>query len=95
MVKNLPASAGDTGSVPGLGRSPGEEMVTHSIGSPDPLAWKIPWMEKPGRLQSVGSQRVGHDLVSKQQTTIPQDKWTTRFLEMERSKQFLCVSSLI
>ena len=25
------------------------------------LAWKIPWMEEPGRLQSVGSQRVGHD----------------------------------
>ena len=25
------------------------------------LAWKIPWMEKPGRLQSMGSQRVGHD----------------------------------
>ena len=26
------------------------------------LAWKIPWMEEPGRLQSMGSQRVGHDL---------------------------------
>ena len=25
------------------------------------LAWKIPWMEEPGRLQSMGSQRVGHD----------------------------------
>ena len=25
------------------------------------FAWKIPWMEKPGRLQSMGSQRVGHD----------------------------------
>ena len=25
------------------------------------LAWKIPWMEKPGRLQSMGSRRVGHD----------------------------------
>ena len=25
------------------------------------LAWKIPWMEEPGRLQSTGSQRVGHD----------------------------------
>ena len=25
------------------------------------LAWKIPWMEEPGRLQSIGSQRVGHD----------------------------------
>ena len=34
-----------------------EEMATHS----SILAWKIPWMEEPGRLQSVGSQRVGHD----------------------------------
>ena len=34
-----------------------EEMVTHS----SILAWKIPWMEKPGRLQSMGSQRVGQD----------------------------------
>ena len=34
-----------------------KEMATH----PSILAWKIPWMEKPGRLQSMGSQRVGHD----------------------------------
>ena len=33
------------------------EMVTHS----STLAWKIPWMEEPGRLQSMGSQRIGHD----------------------------------
>ena len=36
-----------------------EEMATHS----SILAWKIPWTEEPGRLQSMGSQRVGHDLV--------------------------------
>ena len=34
-----------------------KEMTTHS----STLAWKIPWTEKPGRLQSMGSQRVGHD----------------------------------
>ena len=34
-----------------------KEMATHS----SVLAWKIPWMEEPGRLQSMGSQRVGHD----------------------------------
>ena len=34
-----------------------KEMVTHSRN----LDWKIPWTEEPGRLQSVGSQRVGHD----------------------------------
>ena len=34
-----------------------KEMATHS----STLAWKIPWTEKPGRLHSMGSQRVGHD----------------------------------
>ena len=34
-----------------------KEMATHS----STLAWKIPWMEEPGRLQSMGSQRAGHD----------------------------------
>ena len=34
-----------------------KEMATHS----STLAWKIPWMEEPGRLQSMGSLRVGHD----------------------------------
>ena len=34
-----------------------KEMATHS----STLAWKIPWMEEPGRLQFMGSQRVGHD----------------------------------
>ena len=34
-----------------------KEMATHS----STLAWKIPWMDKPGRLQSMGSQRVGRD----------------------------------
>ena len=34
-----------------------KEVATHS----SILAWKIPWTEEPGRLQSMGSQRVGHD----------------------------------
>ena len=34
-----------------------KEMTTHS----SILTWRIPWMEEPGRLQSMGSQRVGHD----------------------------------
>ena len=34
-----------------------KEMATHS----SILAWKIPWMEEPGRLQFMGSQRVGHN----------------------------------
>ena len=48
---------GDLGSIHGWGRSPAE-------GNGNPvhfLAWKIPWTEEPGRLQSMGSQRVGHE----------------------------------
>ena len=43
--------------IAGLGRSPEKEMATHSR----ILGWRIPWTEEPGRLQSVGSQRVRHD----------------------------------
>ena len=60
MVKNLPASAGDArdaGLIPGWGRSPGEEN-----GSPVQYScWKITWTGEPGGLQSVESQRVGHN----------------------------------
>ena len=57
VVKNLPANAGDVGSIPVSGRSLKEEMATHS----SILAWKMPWTGEPGRLQSTGSQRAGHD----------------------------------
>ena len=40
-----------------LDRVSEKAMVPHS----STLAWKIPWMEEPGRLQSMGSLRVGHD----------------------------------
>ena len=57
MVKNLPAI---------------QETWIQSLDGEDPLekgmathcsipAWRIPWTEKPGRLQSMGSQRVGHE----------------------------------
>ena len=57
MVKSLPAM---------------QETQVHSLGQEDPLekemathssilAWEIPWMEEPGELQSMGSQRVEHD----------------------------------
>ena len=58
VVKNLPANAADASSIPGLGRSPGGRNDS-SI-----LAWKIPRTEKPGRLQSMGSQRVRHNWAS-------------------------------
>ena len=53
VVKNPPASAGNVGSIPGSGRSPGEGTATHS----SILAWELPWTEEPGRLQSMGSQQ--------------------------------------
>ena len=40
-----------------------KEVATHS----SILAWEIPWTEEPGGLQSIGSQRVGRDLATKQQ----------------------------
>ena len=45
--------------VQSLGREDplGKEMAVHS----STIAWKIPWTEEPGRLQSMGSQRVGHN----------------------------------
>ena len=49
--------AGEPGSIPGLGRSLEKRMATCS----SILAWKIPWTEEPGRLQSLGLQRVRHD----------------------------------
>ena len=56
-LKNLPAIR-ETG-VQSLGQEDPlkEEMATYS----SIRAWEIPWTEEPGRLQSMGSQRVGHD----------------------------------
>ena len=60
MIKNLP------------GRQVTQEMQVRSLGQKDPLeeemaahssilAWRVPWMEEPGGLQSMESQRVGYD----------------------------------
>ena len=55
--KAYACNGGHLGSIPWLGRSPEKEMATHSR----TLAWKIPWRKKPGKLQTMRSQRVGHD----------------------------------
>ena len=55
VIKNLPANAGDmrdTGSVPGWEDPLEEGIATHS----SILAWRIPWTEEPGGLQSIGSK---------------------------------------
>ena len=50
-------------------------MATHS----SILAWEIPWMEEPGGLQSMGSQRVGHDLAA---------KWTSLVAQMVKASAY-------
>ena len=55
-----------------------EEMATHS----SILAWKIPWTEEPGGLQSLGLQRVRHDLVTKQHQQFLGGSWLYLFLNL-------------
>ena len=60
VVKNPPANAGDVrdaGSVVGQEDPLAEGMATHS----SILAWRFPWIEDPGELQTMGSQRLRHD----------------------------------
>ena len=63
VVKNLPANArdeSDAGSIPPREEPLEEGMATYSSS----LAWRIPWTEEPGGPQSMGSQRVRHDLAT-------------------------------
>ena len=57
MVKHLPTMWETCVQSRGWEDPLEKEMATHS----STLAWKIPWMEEPGRLQSMGSKRVGHN----------------------------------
>ena len=57
MVKHLPAMQETWVQSLGREESLEKEMATHS----SILAWRIPWTEEPGRLQSMGSQRARHD----------------------------------
>ena len=57
VSKEAACDAGDLGLIPGLGISPGEGNATHS----SILAWRIPWIEEAGGLQSRVLQRVRHD----------------------------------
>ena len=59
-VRNPPVMQGMQVQIPGSRRSPGE-------GNGSILAWEIPQTEEPGRLQTMGSQRVRYDLATKQQ----------------------------
>ena len=59
-----------------------KERTTRS----SPLAWKIPWMEEPGRLQSMGSQRVGRDW----ETSVTHFMWICKmFLNLQALKKYI------
>ena len=61
LVKNLPVVQETQVQFLGYDDALEKEMATHSL----VLAWRIPWTEEPGGLQSMGLQRVGHDLATK------------------------------
>ena len=58
-------------------RSPGQEdpLEKETATHPSILTWEIPWSEEPGRLQSMGSQRVRHDLATEQQQQTVLSTW--------------------
>ena len=66
MVKNPPAMWETWVRSLGWEDLPEEGMTTHS----SILAWRIPWIEKPGGIQSTGLQRVGHNRVTKPKSTV-------------------------
>ena len=67
--KESACNIGDQVSIPGLQDPLEKEMATHS----SILAWRIPWTEEPGRLQSMGLQRVRHDWATN--TFLFSDSW--------------------
>ena len=71
VVKNLPASAGDTGLIPGSGRTPWRRKW-----QPTPVFLLGEALE-PGMLQSMGSLRVGHDFVTERQQTMGLPWWSS------------------
>ena len=58
--KESTCNAGDSGSIPGLGQSPGEEGGSTGKNS-SVLTWRIPWTEEPGGLEPTGSKTAGHN----------------------------------
>ena len=76
-------NAGDLSSIPGLGRPLEEGMATHS----NILAWRIPRIEESGGLQSMGLQRIGHDLVTKPP---PHEVTSVQFSSVVQSCPTLC-----
>ena len=80
MVKNLPANAGDVGSILGQEDLLGKKTATHS----SILAWEIPWTKGPGELQSLGSQKT--------QTWLRDKTTTQNYMDTNRNmEEFIIV----
>ena len=94
VVKNPPATAGDvrdTGLNPGSERSPEKEMAAHS----SILAWRTPWTEEPGKLQSTWSQRVDTTKHACMSINIWRKKHINLFLILINTPQQSIITSLI
>ena len=89
MVKYPPANAGDLESIPGSGDPLEKEMATHS----NILAWRIPWTEKPGGLQSMASQRAMTEHTQKFQRPLKEDRMSHGVLD--RTKCLLTMNRLV
>ena len=77
VIKKPPANTGDargTGSTPASEGPLEGEMATHS----SVLAWRIPWTEESGGLQSLGSQGIGRDCVTEHAQVCPSVRWLGR-----------------
>ena len=83
-------NAGDLSLIPGSGRSLEKGMATHS----SILAWRIPWTEEPGGLQSAGSQRVGHDWAWATTTDSPEYSFFTPTVSLQFGRYSLCHLSI-
>ena len=85
MVKNPPANAGDIVESLGWEDPLEKELATHS----SILAWRIPWAEEPGGLQSMGLQRGGHYWVAEHKTmtdfTFPKDSQRERYFFLSQN----------
>ena len=93
MIRNLPANAGDVRDaslIPGLRRCPGGGQATHS----NILAWRTPWTEEPGRLQSLGSQKSQMQLTKQQQILLFQSVVDKSPLDSDQSKSFISRTGL-
>ena len=94
VVKNPTANTGDV--VQSLGQEDllEKEIATHS----NILVWKIPWTQEPGMLQSLGSQRIGHDLATKQQQYVIYDQtsyhWSYSSKKKEMKELRVCATKI-